>query len=128
MLCLCAPPFSCGLLRSRKAPHLENCILMRPSRTLKYEVLPVHHQAAHATFYFLLLIRQLHRILDQSIGEKALREHKKQQEDKDQLIYHLRRLLVKARSQIGNEPQSLKAKWEQEEVCDEIDKMLEGLR
>jgi hypothetical protein len=65
---------------------------------------------------------------DQSIGEKALREHKKQQEDKDQLIYHLRRLLVKARSQIGNEPQSLKAKWEQEELCDEIDKMLEGLR
>jgi len=65
---------------------------------------------------------------DQSIGEKTLREHKKQQEEKDQLIYHLRRLLVKARSQIGNEPQSLKAKWEQEEICDEIDKMLEGLR
>jgi len=65
---------------------------------------------------------------DQSIGEKALREHKQQQADKDQLIYHLRRLLVKARSHIGNEPQSLKAKWEQEEICDEIDKMLEGLR
>jgi hypothetical protein len=65
---------------------------------------------------------------DQSIGEKALLEHKRQQEEKDQLIFHLRRLLVKARSQIGNEPQSLKAKWEQEEVCDEIDKMLEGLR
>jgi len=65
---------------------------------------------------------------DQSIGEKALLEHKRQQEEKDQLIFHLRRLLVKARSQIGNEPQSLKAKWEQEEVCDEIDKMLEELR
>ena len=65
---------------------------------------------------------------DQSIGEKALLEHKRKQEEKDQLIFHLRRLLVKARSQIGNEPQSLKAKWEQEEVCDEIDKMLEGLR
>ena len=65
---------------------------------------------------------------DQAIGEKALLEHKRQQEEKDQLIFHLRRLLVKARSQIGNEPQSLKAKWEQEEVCDEIDKVLEGLR
>jgi len=65
---------------------------------------------------------------DQSIGEKALLEHKRQQEEKDQLIFHLRRLLVKARSQIGIEPQSLKAKWEQEELCDEIDKMLEGLR
>jgi hypothetical protein len=65
---------------------------------------------------------------DQAVGEKAFINWKKQQEEKDQLIFHLRRLLVKARSQIGNEPQSLKAKWEQEEVCDEIDKMLEELR